>query len=76
MVAVLAHTEFNQEDSVIINKSSIQQGMSYVYSEKTISTHEKAGEEITIPPKVVEKTGLGYTNLDESGIIKIGTVVT
>ena len=34
MVAVLSHTGFNQEDSVIINKSSIQQGMSYVFSEK------------------------------------------
>ena len=34
MVAVLAHTGFNQKDYVIINKSSIQRGMSYIFSEK------------------------------------------
>ena len=31
IIAVLAHTGFKQEDSVIINKSSIQRGMSYVF---------------------------------------------
>lgn len=75
-MTVLAHTGFNQEDSVIIKKSSIQRGMSYVYSENEISTHKKAGEEIAIPPNDLQKTGLDYSILNERGIIKVGTVVT
>ena len=75
-MTVLAHTGFNQEDSVIIKKSSIQRGMSYVYSENEISTHEKAGEEIAILPNDLRKTGLDYSILNERGIIKVGTVVT
>ena len=35
VVAALAHTGFSQEDSVFINKSSIQREISYVYSEKS-----------------------------------------
>ena len=50
MVAVLSHTGFNQKDSVIINKSSIQRGMSYVFSEKKVSTYKKENEKIMIPP--------------------------
>ena len=50
MVAVLSHTGFNQENSVIINNSSIQRGMSYVFSEKKVSIYEKENEKIIIHP--------------------------
>lgn len=74
-VAVASHTGFNQEDSVIINKSSIQRGMSYVYSEKTISTHEKTGEVISQIPEESKQTGLDYSKLGTRGIVKVGSLV-
>ena len=73
MVAVLSHTGFNQEDSVIINKSSIQQEMSYVFSEKKVSTYKKENEKIMIPPIELQINGLYYDYLNNNGIIKIGT---
>ena len=73
MVAVLSHTGFNQEDSVIINKSSIQRGMSYVFSEKKVSTYKKENEKIMIPPIELQINGLCYDYLNNNGIIKIGT---
>ena len=41
MVAVLSYSGFNQEDSVIINQSSIQLGMSNIFSEKKVWTYKK-----------------------------------
>ena len=48
MVSVLSHTGFYQEDSVIINKSSIQRGISYIFSEKNVPTYKKENKKITI----------------------------
>ena len=73
MVAVLSHASFNQEDSVIINKSSIQQRMSYVFSEKKVSTYTKENEKLTIPSIELQINSLCYDYLNNNGIIKIGT---
>ena len=73
MIAVLSPTGFNQEHSVIINKFFIQRGMSYVFSEKKVSTYKKEIEKMMIPPIELQINSLCYDYLNNNGIIKIGT---
>lgn len=81
VVAICCYTGFNQEDSIIINKSAIDKGLfrSYVY--KTISTIEKtinnsSYEKIEIPSVNIRISSNCYTKLDDDGLIKVGSKVT
>jgi DNA-directed RNA polymerase II subunit RPB2 len=81
VVAICCYTGFNQEDSILINKSAIDKGLfrSYVY--KTISTIEKkinnsSYEKICIPNINIRHSSNCYTKLDTDGLIKMGTKVT
>lgn len=81
IVAIACYTGFNQEDSVIINKSAIDRGLFHSTSYKTTSISEaKRGthgkERIEIPPKELQKKDLDYSCLDENGIVKKGSKVT
>lgn len=87
IVAVMAYTGFNQEDSVIMNQSAIDRGMFVVTSYRTVSDVEKKGsmytfETIGIPP--VSSIGIkqgqpGYFHrkngnfslLDKRGIVQM-----
>jgi len=76
IVAICCYTGFNQEDSVILNKSSIDKGLfrSYVY--KTITTTERrinnsSFEKICIPDLEIRNKTNCYTKLDKDGLIKI-----
>lgn len=56
MVAILAYTGYNQEDSCILNRSSVERGMFCLTSYYTIDTIEKKKdsntmEEICMPPE-------------------------
>ena len=80
IVAICCYTGFNQEDSVIINKSAIDKGLfrSYVY--KTISTCERrinnsSFEKICIPDLDIRNKVNCYTKLDKDGLIRIGEKV-
>ncbi len=77
IVAICCYTGFNQEDSVIINKSAIDRGLfrSYVY--KTITVSEKkinnsSKEQIEIPKLDIRFKSNCYSKLDKDGIIKVG----
>ena len=77
IVAILTYTGFNQEDSVIINKSAIDRGLfrSFVY--RTFSTEEKkkgtnSFENIVNPPLSIQKKSYNYQKLDTDGIIRRG----
>jgi DNA-directed RNA polymerase II subunit RPB2 len=77
VVAVLCTTGFNQEDSVIINKSAIQRGMFVTTVSKTFSIEEKkksgsSFETIEIPPLDVRNKTFNYNKLDLDGIIPEG----
>tara|TARA_Y100000389_G_scaffold45982_1_gene40856 strand:+ start:160 stop:3384 length:3225 start_codon:yes stop_codon:yes gene_type:complete len=81
VVAICCYTGFNQEDSIIINKSALDKGLfrSYVY--KTISTIEKtinnsSYEKIKIPNVNIRISSNCYTKLDDDGLIKVGSKVT
>lgn len=69
IVAILAYSGYNQEDSIIMNQSSIDRGMFRVTSYRTITDFEKKGdmytyETIGVPPqssnKNIQPGELGY----------------
>jgi DNA-directed RNA polymerase II subunit RPB2 len=86
IVAIMCWTGFNQEDSVMVNLSSIQKGMFRLTSYHTIDCIEKkrdtySVEEICFPPRNTEKLKQGekgyfrrknanYSLLDENGIVR------
>lgn len=75
IVAIACYTGFNQEDSIIINKSSIDRGLFWITTYKTISTEEsKSGiisEKLGIPPLSCRQSFTNYSLLDENGIVKL-----
>ena len=75
IVAIACYTGFNQEDSIIINKSSIDRGLFWITTYKTISTEEnKSGsvsEKLGIPPLSCRHSFTNYSLLDENGIVKL-----
>lgn len=84
IVAILSYTGYNQEDSIIINKSSIERGLFTLSSYKTVTeTERKQGmyitEQICVPPlndgKTFKRKNANYSYLDERGIIKLKTKV-
>jgi len=82
IVAIASYTGFNQEDSVIINKSSLDNGIlrSINYSTYTSSNKKKGNlnSEICKPHELnVRETRLiGYSKLDEDGIPYENTPLT
>ena len=74
IVAVITHTGFNQEDSVIMNKSSIERGLFVVTSYRTLVEEEKKQgtynyETICLPPVDKRKRNANYSFLNEKGIV-------
>ena len=88
IVAILAYTGYNQEDSVIMNKAFTERGGFSVTSYRTVSEEEKKGgmymsEIIGVPPEssvgikpdqpgFFKRKNGNYSLLDERGIIKKG----
>lgn len=80
MVAVLCHTGFNQEDSIILNKSSVERGLYVTTSYKTISDNDKEKNGVVttycIPPinmtdqKNYQRKKANYSLLDFRGLVK------
>jgi DNA-directed RNA polymerase II subunit RPB2 len=91
IVAILAYTGYNQEDSVIMNKGAIDRGLFTLTSYRTISDTEKKGgmytfETICVPPTssigikpgqvgYFKRKNVNYGLLDEKGVVKKGTVI-
>jgi DNA-directed RNA polymerase II subunit RPB2 len=80
VVAICCYTGFNQEDSVIINKSAIDKGLFRSYVFKTHSVIEKkinnsSFETIMIPDVSIRNNTDCYSKLDNDGLIKVGETV-
>ena len=76
IVAICCYTSFNQEDSILINKSSIERGLFTAYTYHTYTEEEKKQgtynyETITLPPNDKRKKNFNYGLLDENGIVKL-----
>ena len=80
IVAIMSHTGFNQEDSIIFNKGALDRGMfRSTYFHTYTDTETKVGqhyEEICIPDVAYQNSGKRYDLLDEDGIVGVGLRVT
>ena len=73
--AIATYTGFNQEDSIIMNKASIERGLFCATSYRTLMDEErKQGtynfETICVPPVDKRKSNANYGFLDEKGLVK------
>lgn len=80
IVAILCYTGFNQEDSVIINRSAIQRGLFRSTTYKTVSISEAMRgthdvETIQSPPLQIRNRNHNYSKLDPDGIVRLNTPV-
>lgn len=89
IVALMVYSGYNQEDSILLNDSSLRRGMfnttyyhSYDVTESMIDTASRSHTQfanIALDPKyretVVRKEGYNYDFLDADGIIKVGSEV-
>ena len=78
IVAIACYTGFNQEDSIIINKSAIDRGLFRSFLFRTISVNEKKRgnngfEGICLPKLDIQHKSFNYHHLDENGIVKVGS---
>lgn len=79
IVAIACYTSYNQEDSILMNKASVDRGLFRITNYKTIVTQEtKFGthnrDSIEIP-KQFRQPGYNYDYLDNDGIVMIGSKV-
>jgi hypothetical protein len=75
IVAIATFTSFNQEDSIVANKSSIERGLFNLTSYRTImDCEQKQGtynsETICLPPIDKRKRNYNYGFLNENGIVQ------
>jgi DNA-directed RNA polymerase II subunit RPB2 len=81
IVAIACFTGFNQEDSVIINKSAIDRGLLRAFSYRILTCEEKkkntiSCEKIQQIPAILQNPSFDYSKLDKNGIIKVGSFVS
>jgi DNA-directed RNA polymerase II subunit RPB2 len=80
VVAILTYGGWNQEDSLMLNKSSVDRGMFAHTCYKTLQCEENkktncSFERIEVPPTKSHNNTMNYSKLGENGIIKKGTPV-
>lgn len=80
IVAIACYGGFNQEDSVIINKASLDRGLFRSFTFRTIMTDEKkkssySSEVIELPPEGVRNKLYHYDKLNSRGIVRVGMYV-
>ena len=82
IVAIMTHTGFNQEDSIMINQSALDRGLftsTYYKAHRDVcnKNHSTGEEEIfTNPSDKTDKKPYCYDKLDESGFVPKNTYVT
>ena len=77
VIAIASYTGYNQEDSVILNKSALDRGLFRSSYYRTYIEYIENEEIFEVPEDISRKTGHNYENLDpKNGIIKNNTYVT
>jgi len=83
IVAIMTHTGFNQEDSVMINKSALDRGLftsTYykVIRDQCTKNHSSGEEELFMNPKhvVISDKEFIYDKIDENGFIPKNTYIS
>lgn len=82
VVAIMTYTGFNQEDSVILNKSAVERGLftsTYyrTYKEQNNKNHSNGEEEFFTKPKNINKNNkpYNYDKMGEDGFVPENTFV-
>jgi DNA-directed RNA polymerase II subunit RPB2 len=82
VVAIMTHTGYNQEDSLLINKGSVDRGMALVTVYHTEKDEDKqkinGDEEIRCKPDAAKTKGMkigNYNKVNSKGIIPENTLV-
>ena len=82
IVAIMTHTGYNQEDSILINKGSIDRGMSLITLYHTEKDEDKqkinGDEEIRCRPDITKTKGMklgNYSKVNSKGVIPENTLV-
>ena len=81
IVAIMAHTGYNQEDSILFNKGSIDRGLfqaTIYHTEKDEDKKIHGDEEIRCKPDATKTKGMKFGNYDkvnEQGVIPENTLV-
>ena len=77
VIAIASYTGYNQEDSVILNKSALDRGLFTSSYYRTYIEYIENEEFFEVPENISRKTGNNYDKLDpETGIIKNNEYVT
>ena len=85
IIAIMAHTGYNVEDSILINESAVKRGLFNItyysmyetYEETTklgVSSEKRIGNVLNYGAKGT-KPGYNYNELGENGIIKVNTII-
>lgn len=80
IVAIACYGGWNQEDSIILNKSSVEKGLFRSFSYRSIMVEEKKKtsthiETIEMPSTDIRIRSFNYTKLDKQGIVRPGVFV-
>jgi DNA-directed RNA polymerase II subunit RPB2 len=84
IVAIMCHTGYNVEDSILINESAIERGLFKVSYYSMYETYEETGDSTKMEKRIANpvllgatnlKPGYNYNELGENGIIREGTVL-
>ena len=80
ILAIACYSGFNQEDSVIMNQSSIERGIFRSYAYRCVIVEEKkkssnSVETIQLPPENIRNHGYNYSKLDKTGVVHKGIYV-
>ena len=78
VVAIACFSGYNQEDSLILNKSALDRGLFSIQANKVFVVEEKCVnsiEKICMPPPDKRKLHFNYSHLDADGIVKLKTKV-
>ena len=75
VVAIATYTGYNQEDSVILNKSALERGIFRSSYYRTYIEYVEKDENFEIPDNSIRKNGNNYNKLDSTGIIKNNSYV-
>lgn len=84
IVAIMCHTGYNVEDSILINESAIERGLFKVSYYSMYETYEETGDASKMEKRIANpvilgatnlKPGYNYNELGENGIIREGTVL-
>lgn len=80
VVAIACYGGWNQEDSIILNQSSVDRGLFRSFSFRTLMIEEKKKtsshlETISLPPVDIRIRSFNYSKLDETGLVFPGVFV-